>query len=56
LPVKWKLLRQGKIVKENTGRTLAAPIMQPGIYRVEAWLDIAGEPMIWILSNPVYIR
>jgi hypothetical protein len=56
LPVTWKLLRQGKIVVETKGRKLAAPIPQPGNYRVEAWLDVAGEPMIWILSNPVYVR
>ncbi len=56
LPVKWKLLRQGKVVAEANGRTLVAPVTQPGIHRVEAWLEIAGEPMIWILSNPLYIR
>ncbi len=56
LPVRWKLLRQGQIVNEDKGRAFEAAIAEPGIYRVEAWLDIAGEPMIWILSNPIYIR
>jgi len=56
LPVTWKLLRQGKIVAQTSGRSLLVPINQAGNYRVEAWLEIAGEPMIWILSNPLYIR
>src|SRR5262249_24706916 len=56
LPVTWKLLRQGKVVLEIRGRDLTAPLTQPGNYRVEAWLPIAGEAMIWILSNPVYAR
>ena len=56
LPVTWKLLRQGKVVIETKGRYLNAPVTRPGNYRVEAWLPTAGEAMIWILSNPVYIR
>jgi hypothetical protein len=56
LPVQWRLLRNGKVVSESTGRTLEASITEPGNYRTEAWLTIAGEKMIWILSNPLYIR
>ena len=56
LPVAWRLLRDGKVISESKGRNLAAPVDQPGVYRVEAWLDIAGEKMIWILSNPIYVR
>jgi hypothetical protein len=56
LSVRWKLLRDGKVLSESTGRTLTAPVDGPGRYRVEAWLKIAGEDMIWILSNPIYIR
>lgn len=56
LPVHWKLMRQGQIVKESDGRTFATGVAEPGVYRVEAWLDVAGEAMIWILSNPIYVR
>ena len=56
LAVGWRLLRDGKVISESSGRSLEAPVDQPGIYRVEAWLDIAGEKMIWILSNPIYVR
>jgi hypothetical protein len=56
LPVKWKLLRDGSVVSESTGRTLEVPVSEPGNYRAEAWLEVAGESVIWILSNPVYVR
>jgi hypothetical protein len=56
LPVRWKLIQSGKVVAEATGRTLEAPLAGPGNYRVEAWLRVGGEDMIWILSNPLYVR
>ena len=48
--------RNGTVVRQTNGRTLEAPVTEPGNYRVEAWLSIAGEDMIWVLSNPVYVR
>ncbi len=56
LPVKWKLIRNGKVASETAGRTLEVPVTEPGNYRAEAWLTVAGEDMIWVLSNPVYVR
>ena len=56
LPVRWKLLRNGKVVTETTGRSLDVPVAEPGNYRAEAWLRVAGEDLIWVLSNPLYIR
>jgi hypothetical protein len=56
LPVQWKLVRNGKLHTEAAGRTFDLPVTEPGIYRAEAWLRVAGENMIWILSNPIYIR
>lgn len=56
LPVRWRLLRDGKELATSRGREFQAPVAGPGVYRVEAWLDIAGEKMIWIISNPVYVR
>jgi hypothetical protein len=54
--VLWKLLRSGKIVAESTGRNMEFAVAEPGNYRAEAWLTIAGERSIWILSNPIYFR
>jgi len=56
LPGKWKLLRDGQVVLENRGRNLEVAITEPGNYRVEVWLTVASEEMIWILSNPIYVR
>jgi hypothetical protein len=56
LPARWKLLRDGKVVAETTGRTLDVPVVEAGNYRVEVWLRAGGEEKVWILSNPVYVR
>lgn len=55
LPVHWKLIRNGEIVAESEGRTFEKSVEADGVYRVEAWVDVDDEPMIWILSNPVRI-
>jgi hypothetical protein len=55
LAARWKLLRNGKLVAESTGRTFETALTERGNYRVELWLEIAGEQQIWILSNPIYV-
>jgi hypothetical protein len=55
LPGKWRLLRNGQIVVEQSGRRIEVAVSEPGNYRVEVWLKVAGEDMIWILSNPIYV-
>ena len=56
LPVEWKLLRDGKVVQESKGKRFSNPVTELGNYRIEAWLDVAGEKMIWILSNPIHVK
>jgi hypothetical protein len=29
---------------------------EPGVYRVEAYLEAHGRERTWILSNPIYLR
>lgn len=55
LPVHWRLLRNGEIISESDGPSLQFGVRQPGVYRAEAWLGVAGEQSIWILSNPIYV-
>jgi len=55
LPGHWKIIRNGKTIKEFDGPNFVMDLDQPGVYRAEVWLDIAGERRVWILSNPVYI-
>jgi hypothetical protein len=56
LPGRWRLIRDGQVVFESSGRKLEFSLSEPGNYRAEVWLKIAGEDMIWILSNPIYVR
>lgn len=55
LPVHWRLIRNGEVISESDGRSFSSEVVRPGVYRCEAWLDVAEEPTIWILSNPIYI-
>jgi hypothetical protein len=56
LPVDWKLVRDGQVVSENNGKAFDFAVSKPGVYRIEAWLQFLGEPRVWILSNPIYVR
>lgn len=56
LSVGWKLIRDGRTLRESTGRDFQYSVDEPGVYRIEAWLTFAGEPRVWILSNPIYIQ
>jgi hypothetical protein len=56
LPARWKLVRDGKLLTESTGDTFEHAVSEPGIYRVELWLNIAETQRVWILSNPLYIQ
>ena len=40
----------------RNGEDLEWAIGAPGVYRVEGWLDVAGERRPWIYSNPIYVR
>jgi len=55
LPAHWKLIRSGIPHAEFHGAELDVLITEPGNYRAELWLDVAGEERIWILSNPIYV-
>ena len=54
--VHWKVMRNGKPVYEATGEELTFAPEESGIYRSEAWLNLAGTEQAWILSNPIYLR
>ncbi|MGB7069288.1 MAG: hypothetical protein WBD22_07320 [Pyrinomonadaceae bacterium] len=54
------ILKDGVKFAEAAGdHGLSADVSEPGVYRVEVYLDDLGNPfdeMPWILSNPIYIR
>jgi hypothetical protein len=53
---KIKLIRNGEVISENEGSTLETTVSEPGVYRAEVWLTLAGEPRPWILTSPIYVR
>lgn len=56
LPCFYRVIRDGRQVHQSLGRQLELQVDEPGVYRVEAWLNLADERRIWILSNPIYLR
>ena len=57
---RFVLFRNGeKIAESGAGFEFGTFVSQPGVYRVEVYLDSLGPPFDqtpWILSNPVYVR
>jgi acetyl esterase/lipase len=51
-----KLFRHGTLMAETFGTNLTFQATQTGAYRVEAWLEVAGEERPWIYSNPIYLQ
>jgi hypothetical protein len=59
LTSRFVLLKDGSVVDQKTGTTADFPITEPGVYRVEVYLDslpapAKGQP--WIISNPIYVK
>jgi len=51
-----RLLRNGEVVVDTNARDLTHAITEPGVYRVEGWLEVNTEDRVWIYSNPIYVR
>jgi hypothetical protein len=57
LPAYVRLLRHGEEVAKSDGKAECEfAVNETGVYRVEAWLKLDGEPRPWIFSNPIYVR
>ncbi len=57
LPIRThvRLLKDGMVVKEHSDREVLTYITkEPGIYRVEAYIDYLNRHRGWIFSNPIY--
>lgn len=52
----WRIMRHGEIIAEMDSDHINWEIPQPGNYRVELWLELAGQPHCWILTSPFYIQ
>jgi hypothetical protein len=51
------LIKDGKVTKALKNRnSYTQVITQPGVYRVECYLDYLGSRRGWIYSNPIYVH
>ena len=51
----WKLFCNGQEISQSDGISFEHDIVGTGVYRVELWLNVAGEDRVWVLSNPIYV-
>ena len=51
-----KLIRNGELLQTAHADRIDFEIKSPGVYRIEAWLEVDGEQRPWIYSNPIYAR
>jgi hypothetical protein len=52
-----RLLRHGEeIAHAEDATSFESAVKGPGVYRLEAWLELDGEHRPWIYSNPIYVR
>ena len=51
-----RLLSGGRPIAERSSDRLEHAVTSPGVYRVEAWLEVNGEERPWLYSNPIYLR
>ena len=53
-----RVLKDGKEISRTDERVLAhrQAVIEPGVYRVEAWLQVDDEDRLWVYSNPIYVR
>lgn len=57
LPAECLLIRDGRTVKTWHDQQIGAYITkEPGVYRVEAYIEFQGRRRGWIYSNPIYLR
>ena len=51
------LYKDGEVLKTWVDRDLCAHITaEPGVYRVEVYINYRGKRRGWIFSNPIYVR
>ena len=55
-PCRIRLIKSGKSIDERSGARMEFAIPSTGVYRLEGWLELAGEERGWLYSNPIYLR
>jgi hypothetical protein len=55
-PATIRLIRDGVRIAERRGDSLEHLATAPGVWRVEASIEVGGLRRTWIVSNPIYLR
>ncbi len=55
LAAEIRVLRNGKSYREAKSDTLEIKSLPAGVYRLEAFQQLAGQRYPWVLSNPIYV-
>ena len=50
-----RLIRNGTLFRKYTAKEFSEIIRDPGVYRIEADLNVLGRYHPWIWSNPIYV-
>jgi len=56
VPCSIRLIKDGREIAALDGDSLEFEPSEPGVYRVEGWLELGGERRGWIYANPIYLR
>lgn len=56
VPALVRIIRNGVLLSEGTGKDIGRTISENGVYRVEAYLKTYGKYRPWIFSNPIFVR
>jgi hypothetical protein len=55
VPALVRILRNGSLVTNEKNKTIILPVIEPGVYRIEAFLKVYGKYRPWIFSNPIFV-
>lgn len=50
-----RIVRNGNPIHQACGDSCVLPISAAGVYRLEAFVTLAGERWPWVISNPIYV-
>lgn len=50
-----RLIKDGEVINIYDMPTIVRTITEPGIYRVECYIDFLGKKRGWIFSNPIFV-
>ncbi|MBP7933712.1 MAG: PHP domain-containing protein [Phycisphaerae bacterium] len=55
LEAEIRIIRDGGLFSSHLASQVSLENPKPGVYRLEAWLPLAGELWPWVITNPIYL-